>query len=108
MPLKAKALRPTSHVQSVPRCVFDGMEITYERLDILSALKEADGWMERLVIYDRDFAKLLEDKGYAYRNARGSYGHTDKLTKDVILAIEDALTKSSGYKPFPPKNLRKN
>lgn len=50
--------------------------------DLISELSDCDGWMSKLIIYDRDTAVVLEAMGFASRNARGSYGGTKKL-KDV-------------------------
>lgn len=91
-----------------PRIVYEGrirvgsLVITHDRLDIMEQLMDVDGYFDRVVIYDNDFAKELERLGYASRSNRGSYAGTTKLRtliENNRERIVKALNRSSDRRP---------
>jgi len=66
--------------------------------EVINALNDADGFMERVVLYlDDNLRTVLEEMKFANRNARGSYGGGKKLKnlykKKGYEAVERAVVK---------------
>lgn len=102
-----RVLRPQRYVGVTPRCGYRGIEVTYDRLEILEALRDADGYFNAVVIMDEEFAAWLEKVGLAVRSNRGSHSRTSKLTQVLVARFYDALEASKKQKPLDPRGWRK-
>lgn len=55
-------------------------------MEIMEELEDTDGFFTRLVIYDSDIVKWLNDNGLVKQNVRGSYSKS-KLFDDVYVNL---------------------
>ena len=68
-------------VREETKYYWKGVRLPSDVIELLDELARADGFGERIVIYNDKLAKALEAGGYVYRNARGSYGGNEKKIK---------------------------
>lgn len=66
--------------------------------EIVSILVESDGFVARAVIYNTTVATIMSEMGFASKNAKGSYGGTEKLRK--LYKKEDDIGVLKAFKAF--------
>ncbi|MBS1722442.1 MAG: hypothetical protein JSS66_05485 [Armatimonadetes bacterium] len=66
--------------------------------EVLAELDRADGYFERVVLYDSELAKALETAGLVVRNSRGSYRGA-QLLSDAKDEIQARLSEARKYEP---------
>lgn len=85
--------------------------ITHDFESMLDDLSDCDGGMVRFTFDDWELSHAMIAAGMVFKNARGSYGHTElftKLSPSILSASREAASMKSdmGWEPTP-ENIAK-